>query len=126
MKRIVIYVLLITMAFQGFYRWVVYINFQLNREYIAKNLCVKKEVKNNCCQGSCQLRKKLGEDDNPKNSSQNNQIKIEQEFWIISNYERTFKIMFFDENQRSKSFSYKERMTIGVQSSHFRPPTKIS
>jgi hypothetical protein len=31
----------------------------MNREYIAKNLCVKKKIVNNCCKGSCQLNKQL-------------------------------------------------------------------
>jgi hypothetical protein len=44
-------------------RAMILLNFQLNREYIAKNLCVQKEKKNNCCQGSCHLKSQLAEED---------------------------------------------------------------
>lgn len=38
---------------------IVCLRFEFNRQYIAQNLCVKKEEKNNCCQGSCHLKKEL-------------------------------------------------------------------
>ena len=34
-------------------------NFILNQKEIAATLCVKKEIPNNCCQGSCHLTKQL-------------------------------------------------------------------
>ncbi len=37
----------------------VLVKFEMNREYIAKNLCEQKEVKGNCCKGSCKLNKDL-------------------------------------------------------------------
>jgi len=36
--------------------------FDLNREYIAKSLCVKKTVRKNCCLGKCHLKKELKEE----------------------------------------------------------------
>lgn len=45
------------------------INFQLNREYIAKNLCVKKNEVNNCCKGKCHLQKQLENEDKKLPSS---------------------------------------------------------
>ncbi len=60
--------MLVAVVLQGVNRWAVYVQFQLKREFIAKNLCIKKAIKNNCCKGSCQLSKRLGEEKNPKKS----------------------------------------------------------
>jgi hypothetical protein len=38
---------------------VVYLTFKVNQDEIAKTLCVKKEVKNNTCNGKCYLAKQL-------------------------------------------------------------------
>lgn len=46
----------------------VIINWNLNQEFIAKNLCEQRKIKNNCCKGKCQLNKSLKniEDNSPK------------------------------------------------------------
>ena len=33
--------------------------FEINRAYIASDLCVQRDVKNNTCQGKCYLRKQM-------------------------------------------------------------------
>lgn len=33
--------------------------FKLNRDYIAKNLCVNRDLQNNMCHGTCQLKIEL-------------------------------------------------------------------
>jgi hypothetical protein len=38
---------------------VIYLTFKANQAEIAKTLCVKKEVKNNSCNGKCYLAKQL-------------------------------------------------------------------
>ena len=38
---------------------VVVLSFSVNRSYIARNLCEKKDVPGNTCQGCCLLRKEL-------------------------------------------------------------------
>jgi hypothetical protein len=41
----------------------IYVSFKINQDNIAKALCVKKEVKNNGCQGKCHLKKQLEKSD---------------------------------------------------------------
>jgi len=38
---------------------VYWFEYQVNKNYIAKNLCVKKDVVNNCCQGKCFVEKEM-------------------------------------------------------------------
>ena len=78
-ERIFAALLLIVMAFNiGRYQ-VPYLEYYLFKDYIAKNLCVKKDVKNNCCQGKCFLekQKKLADDStNATTSNSENSKKI--------------------------------------------------
>ena len=47
---------------------VVVLSFALNRSYIAQNLCEKKDVPGNTCQGCCLLRKELQNEDRKEQS----------------------------------------------------------
>lgn len=38
----------------------------MNQEYIAKNLCVEKDVENSSCKGCCQLKKRVAENKEQK------------------------------------------------------------
>lgn len=44
----------------------IFISFKINQDYIAKNLCVEKDVKGSTCKGCCQLKKKLNENKEQK------------------------------------------------------------
>ena len=57
-------------------------NFEINKDYTAKNLCIKKDEVNNCCQGLCHLNKKL-EDKKEQESPVQNLVK-EIEIQLIS------------------------------------------
>jgi len=48
-----------------------YIEYSLFKSYIAKNLCVKKDQKNNCCQGKCFLKKQIKLTEENENSNGN-------------------------------------------------------
>lgn len=122
MKKIFLIVLLISMVLQGVNRGLVYVQFQLNRDYIAQNLCVKKEIKNNCCQGSCQLGKKLGDDSQTKNRSGNNSLKGVKEFWLLQTTQEAFSLDVQPINLLRSSFTYARHLTIGVAQAPFHPP----
>lgn len=42
------------------------LSFKINQEYIAKNLCVEKDVEGSTCKGCCQLKKKIHEQEKQK------------------------------------------------------------
>lgn len=48
--------------------------FNLNQDYIAKNLCILKDIENNTCRGCCHLKKQLEEqNEQEKNAKQSKQ-----------------------------------------------------
>ena len=53
--------LILIVSLVSFQEATFYAFFKLNQDYIAKNLCVEKEVKESKCKGHCQLTKMLEE-----------------------------------------------------------------
>ena len=100
--------LLILMVFNiGRYQ-IPYIEYSLFKDYIAKNLCVKKEIKGNCCQGKCFLKKQIklaGENENSNGNNTNTNNKKAQTFEInefvvfniteLNNNNEITKLLFF-------------------------------
>ena len=82
MKLIFSYLVLLAFAMQIGSRVYVLVNFQLNKEYIAENLCEKRDEPESCCEGSCHLEKELNkveesENQGPINSDTNKKEKTE-------------------------------------------------
>jgi len=59
MKSFINSLLAVLFLYQALSTTFILVNFELNRERIAKTLCVKKAERGNCCQGSCHLKKQL-------------------------------------------------------------------
>lgn len=57
--RLNLAVLMLVFSVKIIYPIAVIINFQLNKEFISNNICIQREVKNNCCKGSCDINEKL-------------------------------------------------------------------
>jgi hypothetical protein len=51
------------MVAQTFSKWCLIADFQVNRDYIAKNLCVNRFKPCCCCKGKCYLNKKMAADE---------------------------------------------------------------
>lgn len=62
MKYPVTILLLLLTALQTFSKWCLIAEFRIERDYIAKNLCVNRSRPSCCCKGKCYLNKKLAED----------------------------------------------------------------
>ncbi len=56
--------LILLMAAQSFSKWCLIAEFQVNRDFIAKNLCVNRLNPISCCKGTCFLTKSLADDEN--------------------------------------------------------------
>jgi len=63
------------------------IDYLLNKDYIAKNLCINKEKPKSCCKGKCHMVKQLQKtnkntENDPKNANSRIQLKELYEFMI--------------------------------------------
>jgi hypothetical protein len=81
-NKITALALLIAFMAQTFDKAVIYIDFNINRDYIAKVLCINKEKPQSTCKGTCQLKKKIEEE--TKKDQSNPDRKSENKIEIVS------------------------------------------
>lgn len=93
----------------------------MNQNYIAKNLCEKKEEKENTCNGHCHLKKemkKVSETENDSTAPNTYKEKIEL---VFIQPEITFSFYNFKTTTTSFSF-YIENETSTISNAIFHPP----
>ncbi len=59
MKQLLSTILILSILSFQFTDLLIYLSFKINQDYIAKNLCVEKDIEGSTCKGCCQLKKKL-------------------------------------------------------------------
>lgn len=102
-----------------------YIDYAINKDYIAKNLCIKKDIPNNCCQGKCHLNKqikKVEETNKTKDNNTNKKIQSKEVNEFISVY---IKLPEIFEVGLNCLFFKNELFTSKFASSIFIPPEKL-
>jgi hypothetical protein len=57
------FISLAAILLQAFSKGIILLSFEVNQDFIANNFCVQKDVEDNCCKGSCQLKKQLSDDE---------------------------------------------------------------
>jgi hypothetical protein len=68
MKLIVVPILMLLISAQTFSKWFIVVEYQLNKSYISKNLCVNKSRPKLHCNGKCRMMKKMAEEQQPMNT----------------------------------------------------------
>ncbi len=63
LKYIFTITLFIAVAAQTFSKWFIVLSYEINKDYIARNLCVNRAVPGSCCKGKCYLHKELAADE---------------------------------------------------------------
>ncbi len=100
---------------------VIYLTFKVNQDEIAKTLCVKKEVKNNTCNGKCFLAKQLKKAAE-KEKQESSNLKEKQELvytQTTSNYNFT-PIITIEKTRMIVSRNCEKSKSVAV--SIFHPP----
>jgi hypothetical protein len=107
--------------FQHISKTVILVNFTINREHIAKNLCVKKEEPKSCCKGSCHLKTKLEEDGKRDESTpgSSGKQKFEKSEYCLS----TLTLKFDERSIKNNFSSFSSKTFAGYSSIVFRPPS---
>jgi len=58
--------------------------YKINRDFIAKNLCINKVKKETSCNGKCQLMKRLAQEEKQSNSTNTRHSKIKIQEQVFS------------------------------------------
>jgi hypothetical protein len=85
MKFILVPVLMALVLTQTFSKWLVMIDYNLNKDFIAKNLCVNRAKPKLHCNGKCQMMKRMAEEEKQNSSNTNNSIKFSIQDIVFSN-----------------------------------------
>ena len=70
--------------------------FKINQDYIAKNLCVQKDIQNNSCKGCCQLKKQMEQQTEQESKSNQSQRKITIDGFITCKLKLPSSAHFFE------------------------------
>lgn len=92
MKFVLVPLLIFLMLAQSFGKCFVVIEYNLNKDFIAKNLCVNKAKPKMHCNGKCQMMKKLAEEENQNSTNNNNAGKIKVQELVFSDEMNTPKL----------------------------------
>ncbi|MEJ2881442.1 hypothetical protein [Pedobacter sp. GR22-6] len=83
-RRAIATFLLCSLIFSNFSRLYIYTAFELNQDYIAKNLCENRDKPEKHCNGKCYLSKKIKQaEEKEKKQEQEGQKKGMQEQFIL-------------------------------------------
>jgi len=78
MKRIVSAIFILLLTTQAFSKWIIVLEFGINREYIAANLCENRAKPVFKCGGKCQLTKEMAEDQQDPAGRSQLQLKFQE------------------------------------------------
>jgi hypothetical protein len=100
MKKLFSYLLLISFVFQSTSQLWIITNFYIQRDFIAKNLCVKKEIKKNDCQGQCHLKKQLHEEEKKQEQQLPDLKQKEVQLYITNSFEFGLKPTYHTHSEK--------------------------
>ena len=92
MTRLISILLLSAFLFQSFSKVVILANYELNKEYIAKNFCENRNNPEMHCNGKCHMMKQMKEEDKKENGPVNN-LKEKYEVQLFSEGKSAFEIL---------------------------------
>ncbi len=119
LKRFTAILLLVTMVSANFSRYFVYAGFELNKKYIATNLCENRDKPWMHCNGHCYFMKKIkAAQDAEKNDSRQSQKNLFQEVFFASATTITFHTRLL----RTVLTPYNSPLAVAFSGAVFRPP----
>lgn len=93
-KLTLLYCLMLIILLQFFGKVSVFVSFKMNQKYIANNICEKKDIPQNTCEGGCFLKKELQKEAEKAEKTKNNNKNI-SDFYIQNNIFIANKKVFF-------------------------------
>ena len=106
---------------QSFSNVIIYLNFKINQEAIAKTLCIQREMKINKCNGNCYLSKQLKKEAE-KEKQQSSLLKEKQEvLYVPFNVNNSFTTLI-NTTESKIIVSLYSGTPKSISTSIFRPP----
>lgn len=81
--RIIAFSFLVCFGLNVFLQSIILLNFKINQEYIALNLCKEKDVEESTCNGNCQLMKSMEVIEKSTPSQDDTSISVESHITLL-------------------------------------------
>jgi hypothetical protein len=126
LKQLTAYFLLFSLLAVSFSRFFIFAGFELNKNYIAANLCENRDKPWLHCNGKCYFAKKIkqAQENERKEAAKDNFIRLE-----ISFFQEPFKLTFIEpvvlESNKGMFTQYTFQYTSHYIDAVFRPPKSL-
>lgn len=123
MTRLFSIIILSAFLLQTFSKLIIYVNYELNLDYIIKTYCINKNDPSKHCDGKCHLTKQLQEEDKKENLPGTTRDERPE----INLFSENIKAYLFN-NFSGKEYIYPElklQKTIQPVFAFFHPPKEI-
>lgn len=122
MKSIFAFVLALVFLLNIGGKIVVYVNFYLNQEYIANNLCENRDKPVLQCNGKCQLMKELNEEDKKEKKEDKHKFENTNVYFFCAIEPITeLNPLFFEKKEHANANVQARR--VGYRTKVFHPPS---
>jgi len=121
-KQIITVFLMLIWLCQLSGRYIVMLDFYVNQDYIAKNLCVNRNKPEMHCNGKCHLTKKMNEEDRKDQENPDRKMDSRNEIFYASLSYHDFLKPVFTNITNSYLHPYSIGTPIDQPSAVFRPP----
>ena len=121
LKYLLSTILLFAIIIQSLGSMVVIAAFELNRDYIAKNLCVNRSKPKMHCNGKCHMHKMLQKEES-QSSGPSTPVKEKSEVVQYFNNDQQLALISFDTFYQ-KIIPYSDTQVTGFYHSVFHPPS---
>jgi len=124
MKRAIILFMLLAIMIQSTSQLWITVSFFINRDYIASVLCINRALPESGCNGACQLKEQIANDQD--NQDDANMEKKAKEVWVYTpiNLPDAPRANLFDWTAKTFDIIFvSDNLTEGYIHSIFHPPT---
>lgn len=126
MKRIIVILLLIGFFFQSTSQLWIVGSFIANRDYIARTSCENRAKPASGCNGACQLKKKIKQDQEQQEKKGPDAKQKEVNLFFVSNFIKAYHTpVFTPELSRNYPLSGSDPIYSGYFQSIFHPPAAL-
>jgi hypothetical protein len=122
MKFVCAFILLIALIVQTGSRFVVVLDYEWNKAYIAKTLCENRNKPRVCCRGKCYLKKQLAKADKEQNMPGNKSGKNKEEQLFVYSAKNTNHFLVAVYNQSNYPPFNNDHIPDDLLLQVFRPP----
>ncbi|RVU24780.1 hypothetical protein EOJ36_07135 [Sandaracinomonas limnophila] len=122
MKKLTALFLLLILQVPLFNQWGAVAYYQVNRDFIAKNLCVNKDKPKMNCNGHCYLAKQLKAAEEKETKSNSEKLEKMPELVLFVQKNQVIEILHFDPIKSENNFYYSNFYNFQITSGLAKPP----